>query len=108
MGLEPVLAIAGISNQWNAQGEGRLHLFDDDALHLLLFFWVYGEVEFVVHLENHLALDTFSLEAIEDLNHGYLDDISSGALNGGIDGISLSKASNSGIMRIDVWQVATR
>ena len=107
MGLEPVLTKAGISHQRYIKGEGFLHLFDDDLLHLFLLFWVDAEVQFIVYLQNHLASNAFSLETLMDMNHCHLDDISCCTLDGGIDGISLSKASNCGIMRVNIWQIAT-
>ena len=88
MGFEPVLTEAGISHEGNSHMEGVLHLFEDDVLHLFLLIRIDAEVEFIVYLENHLALDAFSLETIEDMNHSHLDDVCGSALNRGIDGIT--------------------
>ena len=105
MGLKPVLTKAGISHQRTTQREGFLHLLDDDALYFFLLFGVDAEVEFVVYLENHLASDTLGLEALEDMYHRHLDDVGCGTLNGGVDGISLCKTSDGGVVRVDVWQI---
>ena len=97
VGLEPVGAKATVGNEGDRHLEGVLHLFDDDMLNVFFLLWIDGEVEFVVNLENHLATDALSLEALEDMNHGDLDDVCSGALNGGIDGVAFSKASNDAV-----------
>ena len=106
MGLEPVVAKATVGNEGNSHLEGILHLFTDDVLNAFFLLWIDGEVEFVVYLENHFATDALCLEAIEDVDHGDLDDVGSGALNGGIDGITLSKTTNNAVGRVDVWQIA--
>ena len=87
VGLEPVIAKAGVSNEGNSHVEGVLHLFQDDTLYLFLLVRIDAEVEFIVDLENHLALNAFCLEALEDVDHRYLDDVCSSALNGGIDAL---------------------
>ena len=97
MGLKPVITEAGVGDEGNSHVERILHFLDDDTFHLFLLLRIDREVEFVVYLENHLTLDALGLKAIEDMNHSYLDDIGGSALNRGIDGITLSKASNGGI-----------
>ena len=107
MGFEPVVAKAGIGNEGDSHLEGVLHFFNDDMFYTFFFFGENGEVEFVVNLENHLALDAFGLETLVDVNHSYLDDISCCALNGGIDGVTFSETTHDAVGRVDVWQVAT-
>ena len=107
MGFEPVLTKAGVCHEGNVQGEGVLHLLDDDMFHLLLFLWIDGEVEFVVYLQDHLTLDALFLEALVDADHRNFDDVCRCALDGGIDGVTLSKTSDGGIVGIDVRQIAT-
>ena len=107
MCFKPVLTEAGVGDEGNSHVEGILHLFQDDVLHLFLLFRIDAEVEFVVYLENHFRTDVFSLEALENVDHSHLDDVCSSALNGGIDGITLCKATNGSIGRIDIWQIAT-
>ena len=106
MCLEPVIAKAGVGNEGNSHLEGILHFFDDDVLYAFFFFWINAEVEFVVNLKNHLRLDTLCLEALEDMDHSDLDDVGSGALNRGIDGVTLSKTSDSSIVGVDIRQIA--
>ena len=91
MSLEPVLPKARIGYEGHGEGKSTLHLFEHDALHFLLLFWIDGEVEFVVNLQDHLTLDTLGLEALMDADHRYLDDVCSRTLDGGVDGIALSK-----------------
>ena len=105
--LEPVGAKATVGNEGDRHLEGVLHLFDDDMLNAFFLFREDGEVEFVVYLENHLATDALSLKALEDMNHGDLDNGGSGSLNGGIDGVALSKTTNGSVGRVDIRQVAT-
>ena len=50
MGFEPVLSEAAVGYEGHGEGEGALHLLNDDALYLLLFFWIDGEVQFIMHL----------------------------------------------------------
>ena len=84
---------------------GILHLFDHDFLHFLLFLWINGEVEFVVYLDNHLALDALRLETIEDAHHRHLDDVRLRTLDRGVDGIALGKSTYSSVSTADVWQI---
>jgi hypothetical protein len=98
MGLEPVIAKAGVGDEGHSHLEGILHLFDDDTLNLFFLVRIDGEVEFVVDLQDHFALDALSLEALEDVNHRHFDDISSGTLNGGIDGITFSKTTHYAVL----------
>ena len=102
--LKPVLTEAGVGDEGNGHVEGVLHLFQDDTLYFFLLVRIDAEVEFVVYLENHLALDAFSLETLEDMNHCYLDDVGSSTLDGRIDGVTLGKASHHAVGGVDVWQ----
>ena len=76
------------------------------ALYPTLLFWNDTEVEFVVHLKNHLTADAFFLETLEDADHRHLDDVGSSTLDRCIDGIALSKAPYGGIAAVDVGQIA--
>ena len=107
VGLEPVLSETGIGNERDVQGEGILHLFNHDTLHLFLLLWIDAEVEFVVYLKDHLALDALGLKALENVDHGYLDDIGSCALDRCVDGVALSKAANGGVVGVDIRQIAS-
>ena len=97
MGFEPVITKAGIGNEGHSHLEGILHFFNDNTFHLFLLFREDGEVEFVVYLEDHLALDAFGLKTIEDMDHSYLDDVGCCALNRGVDGVTLSKTTHDAV-----------
>ena len=107
MGFKPVPSETAISDERHRKGEGVLHLFKNDALYLFLLIRIDGEVEFVVYLKNHLTLDALGLKTIEDVDHCHFDDVGSGALNGGVDSIALSKTTYYAVSAVDVWQVAT-
>ena len=49
------------------------------------------EDDFVVDLENHAGLGLFLAQPVVDVNHGHLDDVGGRALDGGVDGVTLSK-----------------
>ena len=50
VGLEPVIAKAGVGDEGNSHLEGVLHLLKDDVLYLFFLFGKDREVEFVVDL----------------------------------------------------------
>ena len=54
MRFEPVLAPTRVSHERHVQRIGVLHLFDNNLFYTLLLLRQDGEVEFVVHLQNHL------------------------------------------------------
>ena len=106
MRLQPVLAEAAVGYQWDSKRECILHLFEHDALYLFFLFRIDGEVQFIMHLKYHLASDPLCLEALMDADHGYLDDVSGCALNGGVDGVTFCEASYGSVMAVDIRQIA--
>lgn len=86
--------------------EGTFHFFDHKMAYGVEFALWNGEIEFVVHLQNHFGLQLFLAESVIDGDHGHLDDVGRGALDGGIHGIAFGIAADGGIARIDVGQVA--
>ena len=86
--------------------EGVLHFFEDNLLYTLLLVRIDAEVEFVVYLKNHLRTNALCLEAVKDVYHSDFDDVCSCALNGGIDGVALSKTAYGAVGRTDVRQLA--
>ena len=54
MRFEPVLAPTRVCHERHVQRIGVLHLFDNNLFYTLLLLRQDGEVEFVVHLQNHL------------------------------------------------------
>ena len=53
MRFKPVLAPTRVSHERHVQRIGVLHLFDNNLFYTLLLLRQDGEVEFVVHLQNH-------------------------------------------------------
>ena len=107
MRFEPVFTPAGIGNEGNFQGKGALHFLKDQPFHTLFLFRKNREVEFVVYLQNHFALQSFILHPFIDANHGHFNDVGSRTLDGCVDGISLSKAPYGGVVGVDIRQIAT-
>ena len=103
MCFEPVGTEATVGNEGHIEGVSVLHLLDDDAFNDLFLLRINGEVEFVVHLQDHLAPDALFPEAVEDTDHGHLDDVGSSALDRGIDGVTLGKATHGGVLRDQRW-----
>ena len=54
MRFEPVLAPTGVCHERHVQRICVLHFFDNNLFYTLLLLRQDGEVEFVVHLQNHL------------------------------------------------------
>ena len=82
---------------------GILHFLYHDLLYFFFLFRIDGEIEFIVYLDDHFALDAFSFESVEDANHRNLDDVGLRTLDRGIDGIALGKTAYCTIAAIDVW-----
>ena len=106
MSFEPIVSPIGICYQRYVQLIGILHFLYYDLLYFLFLFGINREVEFVVYLDDHFALDVFSLKAFEDAHHGHLDNVGLGTLDRSIDGIAFGKSTHSAIVTVDVWQIA--
>jgi hypothetical protein len=61
---------------------------------------------FVVDLDDHLGLPTSSAQLPVDLNHGHLDQISSGALDGRVDGRALGKGHHGAPVAVQLGQIS--
>ena len=61
--------------------------------------------EFVVHLHDQLAFH--ALHLLRHVDHRDLDDVRRRTLNGGVDGVSLCKCTNHGVVAEDVGQGPT-
>ncbi len=107
MGVEPVGGGTMAGSEAHIALIDALHLLNNNVLHLVEFVGKDIKVEFVVHLQDHLGLDSLGLEAAVDAHHGELDDVGCGALDGSVDGIALTEAPHHGIPRVDVGQHAT-
>ena len=106
MCLKPVLAPARIGYERHLQRVGVLHFFYYDLLNKLFLLWQNREVEFVVHLQNHLRTDALAAEALVDAHHRYLYDVGGRALYRCVDGVALGEVAHGGVVRSDVGQVA--
>ena len=84
---------------------GILHLRHDDVAYAVDLRSRHIEVEFVMHLHDHLRLQFFFFEAPMDRDHRHLDDVGSGALDRCVDRIAFGERTDRGILRVDVRQV---
>ena len=105
MSFEPIVSPTGICYQRYVQLIGILHFLYYDLLYFLFLFWINREVEFVVYLDDHFALDVFRLEAFEDAHHSHFDNVGLGTLDRSIDGIAFGKSTHSAIVTVDVRQM---
>ena len=102
---EPVVTNAALGDEGHGQMNGVLHVFDYDPADLLDFINGNVEVQFVVHLHDHLRLQTTLLEFAVDGDHGDLDDVGSSALHRCVHGVAFGKSTDGSVMRNDVRQV---
>ena len=105
MGFEPVVTDTTFGDERNGKLDGILHLGDDDLAYTIHFCSRHVEVEFVVNLHDHLSLQILFFEAAMDGDHSYFDDVSSGSLNRGIDGIAFREGTDGRILGMNVRQV---
>ena len=82
-----------------------LHLVHDDLAYAVYFGCRHVEVEFVMHLHDHLRLQVFLFEATMDAHHRHLDDVSRRTLDRCVDRIALGKGAHGGVLRGDIRQV---
>ena len=83
-----------------------MHFLYYEALELVALFGQDAEVQFVVHLKNHAALETFFSHALVHSYHGHLHDVGGTALYGRVDGIALGISAHYGIVAVYVGQGA--
>ena len=70
------------------------------------FALVEVEEEFVVNLEEHFGLGVLFGEEFGGVDHGELDHVGGGALDGGVDGGSLGVGADGAVAGVDVGEVA--
>lgn len=70
MGVEPVAGGTVAGRESDLSLVNALHFFDNDVLNAIQFAGDNVKVEFVVHLQYHLGLDSLLLEATVDAHHG--------------------------------------
>ena len=107
MRFQPVLAPTAVCNEGNGEGISSLHLFHHNLFYLRMFIGQHTEVQFIVHLKNHFRVDSLTFETLVDANHRHFDDVCCTALYRSVDGITLGKTANGGIVTVDVGQIAT-
>ena len=82
------------------------HLLLDEGLQFVGLGGEDVEEEFVVNLEGHAGAELARGDLGVDADHGQLDEVSGGALQGRVDGGALGEASLIGVARLDVWDGA--
>ena len=104
MRLQPVRPGAGLDFCLDAVGEmeGVFHRIDDDRTGLIGLAGGHFEEEFVMHLEEHAGLEAGFRESRIDVDHGELDHVGGGALDGGVHRDSLGLAAHGGVGAGDV------
>ena len=87
-------------------GDGELgdgfHLVFDEGLHLFELFGDYVEEEFVVDLEGHSGFEVAGGDLAVEGDHGQLDEVGGGALQGGVDGGAFGETPHVGVAAGDV------
>ena len=113
MCFKPVFAYTTIGNEGHGERNYPLHFRKYDIANLLHLVFRHVEVEFVMHLHNHLCAERFArprvffgVQTPVDTHHRHLDNVCCGTLNGRIDGIALSKRTHGGVVLKNVWQIA--
>ena len=93
---------ADVGDDWDAELGGVLHLVPDEVLHGLALPGDDVEEEFVVDLEGHAGVEAAVADGFVDAQHGDLDEVGGGALQGGVDGGALGEATHVGVARGDI------
>lgn len=103
MRLQPVRSRAGLDLGFDAgELEGVLHGIDDDGAGLIGLAGGHFEEELVMHLQEHASFEASFGEGGIDVDHGELDHVGGGALNGRVHRHSLSLAAHGGVGAGDV------
>ena len=79
------------------EGQGGFHDVEDFGDKLGFLVGVEVEDEFVVDLEEHFGLIGLFAEELVDADHGDLDHVGGGALDGHVDGGALGVLAQAGI-----------
>ena len=107
MCLKPIISPSRVSHERNLKCVGILHFLKHNLFNLLFLLRQNREVEFVVHLQNHLRLDALATETLVSSIHSNLDDIGCRALYRSVYGIALGKVAHGSIVRSNVGQIAS-
>ena len=102
MRFQPVYPFTAVGDQGNLQFDCIFHFIQHDLFHFFQFVLVDVEVQFIVYLQDHLALQTFGFETVEDANHGNFDDVGCTALDRSVDRVSSSTLSGGQKQRLAI------
>src|SRR5580765_2270986 len=84
--IAPVLPHADFHDQRDGEGVDLFHVLAHQRAHDVEFLLGYFEYQLVVNLESHAGFQVAVADGFIDANHGDLDQISSSALQRGVDG----------------------
>ena len=105
VGFQPIVTDAALGDEGHGEVDSVLHGTDNYLADLIDLVNRDVEVQFVMHLHDHLRLQVALLEFIMNGDHGNLDDIGSRTLNGCVHGVAFGKSADGTVMRNDVGQV---
>src|SRR4030042_7100359 len=106
MYLAPVAPPLDRYRKGDRHSQYPFHFFLDHVFRFFAFVIRDLQDQFVMDLHDHLCLEAFIPYASVDPDHGYLDEIGSGPLDGGIYGRPLRKLSGSAIGAADLGEVS--
>ena len=95
--FEPVLAGTDGDFEGAIEGEGFGHAAGEDPAEGVFFAGGGFEEELVVYLEEHAALQSGLADFAVDTDHGELDHIGGGSLNGHVDGVALGGVADAAV-----------
>ena len=106
MGLEPTGAVAHFDDDGDGEGEGGAHDAADEIGERFEFLGGEFEEEFVVDLEDHAGAEAGGAEFAVHVDHGELDHVCGGALDGSVDGGAFGGFADGGVGAGDVAERA--
>jgi len=104
--VAPVGAEGYFGEDGDGEGGDVFHLLLDEGVEFVGLGGEDVEEEFVVDLEGHAGAELARGDLRVDADHGQLDEVGGGALQGRVDGGALGEASLIGVARRDVWDGA--
>jgi len=104
--VSPVGAEGYFGEDGDAELGDVFHLVLDEDAEFVGFGGEDVEEQFVVDLEGHAGAEMARGDLGVDANHGELDEVGGGALQGRVDGGALGEAALIGVARRDVWDGA--
>ena len=98
MCFKPIFSFATFYDEGHGELNNVLHGFFDTFFEFNHFFRVGIKQKFVVNLEYHFAAESLLFQHVAYFYHRHFDDVGTGALYGGVDGIPLCKISDVGVV----------